>query len=265
MGILNLTPDSFSGDGLLAAGLDAADALAATLAAARGMASAGVQYLDIGAESTRPNAQPLDSDAECARLLPVLQALAGQPWRAGLRISVDTRHAQTAARVLALGVDTINDVSGLADPAMLEVLRASPCEVVAMHALSVPVDPALTLPLQADAVQAVLDWKVATLQRVQAAGLDPQRLLLDPGIGFGKTPTQSLALLLGAPALVASGGRWLVGHSRKSFLKLFTPADAAGRDDLTLQASAALAHAGVQVLRVHAVARHAQLFDQLCG
>ncbi len=259
MGILNITPDSFSGDGLLGA-----DTAAAVAAAAR-MAQAGVQVIDIGAESTRPLAQVLDSDAECARLLPVLQALAQQPWRARVRVSVDTRHARTAARALGVGVDIINDVSGLADPAMLDVLRNSDCDVVVMHALSVPVDPALTLPADADPLQAVLDWKAATVARVRAAGLDPARLLLDPGIGFGKTAEQSLALMLAAPALVASGGRWLVGHSRKSFFKLFTTAEAAARDDLTLAYSALLAQAGVQMLRVHAVDRHVALFDRLYG
>jgi dihydropteroate synthase len=256
MGILNITPDSFSGDGLL--GADA-------VAAAEAMAQAGVQYIDVGAESTRPNAPALDSEAECARLLPVLQALAQQPWRARLRISVDTRHARTAALALALGMDTINDVSGLADPAMLEVLRSSSCEVVVMHALSAPVDPQLNLPPDADALQVVLDWKASTVARVQAAGIEPARLLLDPGIGFGKTALQSLALMQGAGVLVASGGRWLVGHSRKSFLKLFTAAEAGARDDLTLAYSASLAHAGVQVVRVHAVQRHVALFDALFG
>lgn len=259
MGILNITPDSFSGDGLLGA-----DTTAAVAAATR-MVQAGAQYIDIGAESTRPNAQVLDSDTECARLLPVLQALATQAWRASVRISVDTRHAQTAAQALALGVDTINDVTGLADPAMLDLLSRQPCELVVMHALSVPVDPALTLPPDADPLQAVLAWKAATLARVQAAGIAPSRLLLDPGIGFGKTAEQSLALMQAAPALVASGGRWLLGHSRKSFLKLFTAADAAARDDLTLAWSAVLAQAGVQVLRVHAVQRHAELFDRICA
>ena len=276
MGILNITPDSFSGDGLLGAESVAgtvadsvadsvSDGLTEAVAAAARMAAAGVQYIDIGAESTRPNALALDSDAECERLLPVLLALAQQPWRAKLRISVDTRHARTAERALALGVDTINDVSGLADPAMLDVLRGSACELVLMHALSVPVDPKLTLPLDADAVQALLIWKAATVARVQAAGLDPARLLLDPGIGFGKTAEQSLALMHGASDLVASGGRWLVGHSRKSFLKLFTAAEAGARDDLTLAFSAGLAHAGVHVLRVHAIDRHAALFDSLCA
>lgn len=254
MGILNVTPDSFSGDGQLG---DAA------VAAAERLVAEGVDILDIGAESTRPNGVALDSDTEWQRLGPVLEALAQQPWRGRVQLSVDTRHAASAARALALGVDTINDVTGLGDPGMLAVLLAQPCDVVVMHALSVPVDPALTLPADCDVVQEILRWKAAITATAVAAGLDPQRLVYDPGIGFGKTARQSLLLMQAAAALVGSGGRWLFGHSRKSFLKLFTAADAAQRDDLTLAFSAQLADAGVQIIRVHAVARHVQLFEQL--
>jgi dihydropteroate synthase len=254
MGILNVTPDSFSGDGQLGA---------AAVAAAERLVAEGVDVLDIGAESTRPNALALDADAEWARLQPVLTALAQQPWRGRVRISVDTRHAATAARALALGVDMINDVTGLADPAMLAVLQALACDVVVMHALTVPVDPAVTLPADCDVVQEILQWKAAITARASAAALDPSRLVYDPGIGFGKSARQSLALMLGASRLVGSGGRWLFGHSRKSFLKLFTDADAAQRDDLTLAWSAQLAGAGVHLLRVHAVRRHVELFKRL--
>lgn len=257
MGILNVTPDSFSGDGQLG---DAAIAAAARLVAE------GADVLDIGAESTRPNGVALDSDDEWARLAPVLAALAHAPWRHRVRLSVDTRHAATAARALALGADIVNDVTGLADPGMLDVLLAHPaCDVVVMHALTVPVDPSVTLPADCDVVQEMLRWRDAITDRAMAAGLDPARLVYDPGIGFGKTAPQSLVLVHRAAALVGSGGRWLFGHSRKSFLKLFTPADAAQRDDLTLALSAQLADAGVQILRVHAVGRHVRLFDQLQG
>lgn len=256
MGILNVTPDSFSGDGQLgSAAVDAAERLV----------DEGVDMLDLGAESTRPNAAALDSDAEWARLSPVLTALAQRPWRGRVRLSVDTRHARTAARALALGVDIVNDVTGLADPGMRAVLRAQACDVVVMHALSVPVDPARVLPADCDVLQELLRWKAAVTATAVAAGLDAARLVYDPGIGFGKTAPQSLALMHGAAALVGSGGRWLYGHSRKSYLKLFTAAEAAQRDDLTLAFSAALADAGVHVVRVHAVGRHVGLFRQLCA
>jgi len=250
-GILNVTPDSFSGDGLLHGdALAAADALVAD----------GADVLDIGAESTRPQAQALDAAAEWQRLAPVLAGLATRPWRARVRLSVDTRHAPTAERALAAGVEIVNCVAGIADPAMQTVLAAARGDVIVMHALSVPVDPALLLPPDVDVLQVILDWKHEVIARARAAGIDPDRLVFDPGIGFGKRAHQSLALVHGAGRLVASGGRWLFGHSRKSFLGLFTTAPAAGRDDLTLAFSAGLAQAGVQMLRVHAVARHAALF-----
>ncbi len=257
MGIVNVTPDSFSGDGRLAdAAVQSADRLVAE----------GADWLDIGAESTRPNATPLTPDAEWQRLRPVLQAISVLAWRKRVRISIDTRHAATAAQALALGVEVINDVGGLADPQMLALLASARCDVVVMHALSVPVDPALTLPPGCDVLATLLNWKQTMQMRAERAGLDPARLIHDPGIGFGKTAPQSLMLLHGAAALVASSGRWLVGHSRKSFLKLFTDADAdsSARDDLTLALSAQLAAAGVQVLRVHAVQRHAMLLDSIC-
>ncbi len=260
MGIVNVTPDSFSGDGRLAdAAVQSADRLVAE----------GADWLDIGAESTRPMATPLTPDAEWQRLRPVLQAISVLAWRKRVRISIDTRHAATAAQALALGVEVINDVGGLADDRMLSLLASARCDVVLMHALSVPVDPALTLPPRCDLQATLLDWKHRTQSRAAAAGLDPARLIHDPGIGFGKSAVQSLALVQGAAALVDSGGRWLVGHSRKSFLRLFTEADAdadahpAARDDLTLAFSAQLARAGVQVLRVHAVRRHAALLNAI--
>ncbi|HEY6135511.1 MAG TPA: dihydropteroate synthase [Rubrivivax sp.] len=256
MGIVNVTPDSFSGDGRLgAAAVDTAERLVAE----------GVDVLDIGAESTRPNAIALDGEAEWRRLEPVLTALAARPWRDRVRLSVDTRHGRSAARALALGVDIINDVTGLGDPDMLGVLQASACDVVVMHALSVPVEPAQTLPPDCDVLQEILQWKAAVTARAAAAGLDPARLVYDPGIGFGKSARQSLALMDGAAAMVASGGHWLFGHSRKSYLKFFTAADATQRDDLTLAFSARLASAGVHILRVHAVGRHVGMFDKLCA
>ena len=273
MAILNLTPDSFSGDGLLpqprADGLGQGPdgATQRVVARATQLVEDGADIIDLGAESTRPNALPLSPDAEWQRLQPVLQALASAPWRTGaqprVQLSVDTRHALTAQRALHAGVDIVNDVSGLADPGMAPVLRASACDVVVMHALTVPVDPAVTLPAGCDVVAELLKWKTAITQQAQAQGIAAERLVYDPGLGFGKNQLQSLQLVLRAPELLASGGRWLVGHSRKSYQRLFTAAEAADRDDLTLAFSAGLVQAGVQVLRVHNVRRHRELLQRL--
>lgn len=252
LGILNLTPDSFSGDGVMAE---------AALARAKMLADAGADILDIGAESTRPGATPLSADEEWARLSPVLGAIAAQTWRDRVRLSIDTRHAENAARALSLGASIINDVGGLADDAMCEALEEHECDIVVMHALTIPADAAVTLADDADAVAEILAWKTRVTAHASARGIGAHRLIYDPGIGFGKTAEQSLALITRARELKASGGRWLIGHSRKSFMKLFTDAPAEGRDALTLQFSKQLADAGIDYLRVHDVAGHGTMFD----
>lgn len=256
MGIVNLTPDSFSGDGV---------PVGQALARVQAQAQAGAGIVDLGAESTRPGAQPLDAEAEWARLAPVLRALPDQPWRAAVRLSVDTRHAATAAHALALGVDMVNDVGGLADPAMRALLAGERCEVVVMHALGLPADPGRVLPPQSDVVAELLVWKDRVLEVASRAGIDAARLVFDPGLGFGKDAVQSLRIVHEAPRLLAAGGRWLFGHSRKSLLRLFTEAPAPQRDDLSLALSARLAHDGVHLLRVHEVARHAAMFARLAA
>lgn len=255
VGILNVTPDSFAGGGHM--GADA-------VAAAKALVRDGADILDIGAESTRPGATPITAEEEWVRLGPVLAAITEASWRAKVRISIDTRHAATAARVLALGVEIINDVGGLRDHAMIEALRDHAADIVVMHALSIPADPSVTLPADADVIGEVFAWKVEVTRRAEACGVAPERLIYDPGIGFGKTAAQSLALVLHAEELVASGGRWLFGHSRKSFLTLFTDVPATERDALTRAFSAPLAAANVPYLRVHDVAGHRAMFERLC-
>jgi dihydropteroate synthase len=255
MGIVNVTPDSFSGDGKLA---DAA------LTHTQQLVEAGADILDIGAESTRPNATALSPEEEWGRLGPVLEAIVNAPWRQRVRLSVDTRHHQTAARALALGIDMINDVSGLRDTQMLELLEQYECDIVIMHALGIPVDPKQTLPVDCDVIAEIQHWKHEITARAASHGIGVERLIYDPGVGFGKTPEQSLALILSATELTKTGGRWLFGHSRKSFLKLVSDVDAAARDDVTLAYSTQLAQAGVDYLRVHNVARHTTLLERLC-
>ncbi len=255
MGILNVTPDSFSDGGRMGA---------AALAAAEALVRDGADILDIGAESTRPGAVAITAAEEWVRLSPVLTAIADASWRREVRVSVDTRHAETAARALAIGIEMINDVSGLVDPAMAELLGEHDCDVVVMHALGIPADPTITLPKDADVVAELLAWKVRASAQAEAQGIARERLIYDPGIGFGKTAVQSLALMLDAGRLVAGGGRWLYGHSRKSFLSLFAEVAPAERDALTRAFSAQLAAVDVPYLRVHDVAGHRAMFERLC-
>lgn len=248
VGIINLTPDSFSDGGMLASTDHA-------VAYANELVEAGAAVLDIGAESTRPGATPLSAEEEWARLHAPLAAICSAVKGRAV-ISVDTRHAATAKNALALGVEWINDVSGLADAAMLAVLSDSECNIVAMHSLTVPADANVILPEGKDPIEAVLEYAETLSARLAQAGIARERLILDPGIGFGKTPEQLLELLRRIDELAAAGYPLFVGHSRKSFLKAFTGGKPELRDAATLAVSLVLARRKVDYLRVHDVAAH---------
>lgn len=255
MGIINRTPDSFSGDGSVS--------VPETLARIDAMLEQGADIIDLGAESTRPGAPAIGEVEEWARLEPVLKALAKHPSRNEFYLSLDSHRAATVEKALGYGIELVNDVSGLRSDAMLQVLSGCDTDVVVMHALTVPADPEITWDAGVDAVAEILRWKQAMLQRAASVNIDSTRLIFDPGIGFGKTAAQSLNLLAHAGELVDSGGRWLIGHSRKSFMKALA-AEPDDRDGPTLAMSALLAQTGVHILRVHEVARHKALLDSLC-
>jgi 2-amino-4-hydroxy-6-hydroxymethyldihydropteridine diphosphokinase/dihydropteroate synthase len=255
MGIVNLTPDSFSDGGEIA---DRASFAARVDA----LVAAGTHIVDLGAESTRPGATPLAADAEWRRLEPMLIALLERFRGDALAplISIDTYHPENARRAIALGVHIINDVSGLTSPAMLELAAAGRADWVAMHNLGVPADRAVTIPTDRDPVAAVAEWLEARLREWERAGLDLERIVFDPGIGFGKNPLQSLRLLRNVDALQRYGLRCLVGHSRKSFMQSFAGTDNATRDLVTVGASLSLASRGVELFRVHDVSAHAKAY-----
>jgi len=255
MGIINLTPDSFSDGGANASWPDVDRRIDA-------MIEDGVHFLDFGAESTRPRAQALSPDQEWGRLEPtlnrVIEKIAADPLRP--RISIDTYHPEVAARAIALGVDVINDVAGLTEPAMIELAAGADAEFVAMHNLGLPADPGTTLETSRSAVDQVEQWLEAQISRWLAAGIDLNRILFDPGIGFGKNSLQSLELLRNVDRFANKGLRLLVGHSRKSFLSGFAGRSMPDRDLATLGASLALCDRGVDVLRIHDVRMHANAY-----
>jgi 2-amino-4-hydroxy-6-hydroxymethyldihydropteridine diphosphokinase/dihydropteroate synthase len=255
MGIVNLTPDSFSDGGELTDDASAEARVAELF-------SAGAELIDLGAESTRPGATPLTADEEWARLEPVLGRVVDRHRGAVLRprISVDTYHARTAERALALGADIINDVGGLAEAAMLDVAGASDAEFVAMHNLGLPADKARMLPLDEDPTTAVERWLEQRIAEWRRAGLDLARIVFDPGIGFGKNALQSLKLLRNVERFQRFGLRLLVGHSRKSFMHRVAAATRVDRDLFTVGVSLNLCRAGVDILRVHDVAAHAAAY-----
>lgn len=248
VGIINLTPDSFSDGG----------ALTTTIAAirqARSLIDAGAEIIDIGAEATGPNAIAVHPTEEWRRLEPVLIGILAEIKTMLIppKISVDTRHAETAKKALTLGVDWINDVSGLSDPAMCEVVKNNQCDVVIMHQLGVPVDKNRVLPIQEDPVSLVYQWAEKQIQHLEKQGINRQRLIVDIGIGFGKTAEQSLALIKNINQFHQLGIRLLVGHSRKSFLNLYTDKSAGERDVETLLISLYLSHQHIDYLRIHNV------------
>ena len=209
MGILNVTPDSFSDGGR---NLDPQAALRHGLA----MVAAGADWLDVGGESTRPGAAAMGADAEIARVVPVLTALRA----AGVRVplSIDTSTGAVAAAALAAGADAINDVSGGRDPHLLEVAAAAHCPLVLMHMQGTP-GTMQVAPRYVDVVGEVQAALLASLRAAVARGVAEAAVLLDPGIGFGKTAAHNLALLAALPRLTAALGRpLLVGISRKSLL-----------------------------------------------
>lgn len=250
VGILNLTPDSFS-DGGAYVTPDAA------VAAANAMIADGVSVIDIGAESTRPGAKALSTQEEWQRLSPVLPALV-EACKGKAALSLDTYHAGNAARGLALGVNWINDVSGFTSPAMVEAVRDAPCGLVVMHSLRVPADSGAVLPAGADAVEVFTRFAEERVNALLDAGIAQERIILDPGIGFGKTHAQNLALIRAAGPLRSMGIPLLYGHSRKSFFAQFSNAPAQERDTLTVLTSLFLAGWGIDYLRVHNTRLHAE-------
>ncbi len=251
MGILNLTPDSFSDGGQLAKPEQLVQRLGA-------YDEAGIQILDLGAESTRPGALPLTETEEWLRLAPALEII-DKHYRNRLlrpKISIDTYRAATASKALAKGATVINDVSGLADSAMLPLLKSSDCDYVLMHSLSIPADKNVVLDKYCDPVAAVRGWAEAKLAFLQDNGIALSRIIFDPGIGFGKTPQQSLALLRRCHEFLDLPVRLLIGHSRKSFMSIWSQRPAAARDDDGIGISLRLAEKRIDILRVHAADRH---------
>jgi dihydropteroate synthase len=243
MGIINATPDSFSDGGAhLAAG--------PAVAAATAMAAAGAAWLDVGGESTRPGAVPVDAASETARVLPVLAGL--RPL--GLPLSIDTAKAAVARAALAAGAAMVNDVSAGADPGMFAVVAEARCPMVLMHMQGTPVTMQQD-PRYGDVVDEVLAFLALRLAAAVRAGVAEHAVLLDPGIGFGKRLEHNLALLRALPRLAAETGRPLVlGVSRKAMVAAAAGAElpAAARDGLSHLVHA-LCAPWCALLRVHDV------------
>jgi len=246
-GVLNTTPDSFSDGGRF---LDPEHALSH----AREMIQAGAVVIDVGGESTRPGVSRVDPQEEQDRVLPVVESLVQE----GIPVSIDTMNAATATAAMERGVSFVNDVSGgLADPTMFEAVAQFGCDYVMMHWRG----HSATMDSLATYDDVVTDVRRELKGRVEAAiatGIDPARIVLDPGIGFAKNPQQNWELLAGIDQLVSLGFRVLVGASRKRFLGGCLPVshEVTDRDAPSAALGVLLAERGVWGLRVHNVPAH---------
>lgn len=242
MGIVNLTPDSFSGDGLVG------DVERAILHA-RQQYEAGSDILDIGAESSRPGAIPTPEDEELRRLLPVLKEIT--TW--GIPVSVDTYKPAVMRAALAAGATMINDITGMVHPEALAAVAASDCAVCVMHMQGDP-DTMQHAPAYRDVVGEVRKFLAAAAARCRQAGIEDQRLVLDPGFGFGKSLEHNLALFRALSATGCDELPILVGVSRKSMLGAITGRPVDQRLAASVAAALMAAQKGAKILRVHDVA-----------
>ncbi len=244
MAIVNVTPDSFSDGGER---LDPARAIDDGLR----FVSEGADIVDVGGESTRPGARPVPPDEELRRILPVVEGLA----RKNAVVSVDTRRASVARAALDAGALIVNDVSALRDDAaMMPLVAERQCDVVLMHRRGLP-ENTFAGPAYRDVVEEVRSFLIERAAACEAAGIGREHIVLDPGIGFGKSVAQELELIAGTGRLADTGHPVLVGCSRKSFLGRLTgvekPAD---RDPASIWLAVEAARRGASIVRVHDVA-----------
>ena len=252
MGILNVTPDSFS-DGGSYPTTDAA------VAQARRMVEEGADIIDVGGESTRPGAQPISLDEELGRVLDVVRALANE----GMCVSIDTRHAEVARACLEAGAAIVNDVSGFGDPAMVELAAQSDCGLVVVHMQGQP-ETMQDNPTYVDVVAEVFAWLRDRALALEAAGVARERLCLDPGPGFGKTPQQTIELVRNFQEFAHLGYPVMAALSRKSYIGFAYGIEKPDQRDLASAAEALMAcELGANVVRTHNVAQTAKALADL--
>lgn len=243
MGVLNVTPDSFSDGGLF-------DSPDRAIGAATAMIEAGADIIDVGGESSRPGSQPISESEELRRVIPVLERLVRS---CPIPISIDTCKPAVARRALGLGARIINDVGAAEDPAMIALLAQSDCGYVLMHRKGAPASMQIN-PCYLDVSAEVHDFLSRRLDHLAHAGIGPERIALDPGFGFGKTWEHNRQLMLHIPDLIRIGRPLLVGVSRKSFVGQITGDPTNRRDAGSLALETVALWLGAHIIRTHDVA-----------
>lgn len=248
MGILNVTPDSFSDGGAFLSPESIGQRI-------EEMIAAGADILDVGGESTRPFAEPVSAEEELARVIPAIRAIRRV---SNIPVSIDTTKAEVALAALAAGASMVNDISALrSDPGMLEVVRSYDGPLIIMHMRGRPADMQVD-PRYADVVVEIKSFFRERLAWLAEHGISPERVVIDPGIGFGKTVEHNLAILGNVSAFKELGRPVLIGHSRKSFMGTLLGLKVARRDAASAIISGICVTRGVDILRVHDVGLTAQ-------
>jgi len=248
MGILNVTPDSFSDGGRFISEHSIAEQVDI-------MVAAGADIIDVGGESTRPFAEPVAVAEELGRVLPAIRLIR---QRSPIPVSIDTTKAAVARQALAAGADIINDISALRfDPDMINLVRETEVPVIIMHMQGTPSDMQVD-PHYDDVVAEIIDFFAERLAWAAGYGVPGKRFIVDPGIGFGKTVGHNLTILKRVAEFSKLGCPVLIGHSRKSFIGKLLGAEMGARDVATAAISALCAQNGVAILRVHDVEKTVQ-------
>ena len=247
MDILNLTPDSFSNESKSLSDSDIKEKIMENQ-------KHFIQWIDIGGFSTRPRASNVSLEEEWKRLEKFFSVFDKCP-KDFTKISVDTFRSEIAKRSLKKGVSAINDVSGLKDSQMLNVLKESDCDYILMHSLGVPVDPQIVVQ---NPLKEIKNWLEEKLNEFEKNKIPLRRIIFDPGLGFGKTSFQSLEILQNVEEFLQYPVRLLMGHSRKSFMSVFSQHEAWNRTEESIGISIDLAQKGVDILRVHEACQHSR-------
>jgi len=264
VGILNLTPDSFSDGGKF-------DSLEQAMIHLKKMILNGADVIDIGAQSTRPNAIKISNEQEWIRLENILPAIIKEIQKFNrdnnkkIQISIDSYHFETIKKSYELGIDIINDVSGLKDEKIIEFIATKNITTILMHSLSVPVNPQLVINENINVNKEILNWACEKISLLQKMGVKKSQLIFDVGIGFGKSAKQSICILKDINSYRILGLPLYVGHSKKSFLdevkidEEFKLKNLDERAQKTLTVSKFLINQKIDYLRIHDVAEHVEL------
>jgi len=255
-GILNITPDSFSDGGKF-------NNTSQAITQLQKMLHDGAAIIDIGAESTRPNATPIGAEEEWQRLATILPQAVEVVKKFNhdnftqVEISIDTYHTPTAKRAYEVGVQIINDVSGLKNEEMIDFIAAKNIKTIFMHSLSVPANPEIIINQSLNVTDEILQWAIAKIAYLQKRGVKKSQLIFDPGVGFSKTATQSIRIIKNITDFCSLDLPIYVGHSKKSFLDTLKieglTNDTQSRSQKTLIVSSYLASKNVDFIRVHDV------------